>query len=237
MKSILLSALLCSFLFLSCSTDDTIVTETGNVATSNKNKMYARSSDNVPNSTANAYDTTGNIQYQILLNVVDNAPANTLSSIVTTTNAVALANTGFTALAPAFTGITTAQVQWVIDCNGNSQTVVNNSGTSAAGKAQLTLFLGLMDGAETNEYSDNYDIITDFEDKINTATNLTATDKVLILRTTSIARYLCYYVDDKDRDWHGIKSALFGAIKGGNTNVETAITLAVACGIQQNFNE
>lgn len=232
MKSILLSALLCSFFFLSCSSDDSIE----NMPTTNY-KKYARSINDVPGSTANAYDATGDLQYQILLNVVSNTPANTLSSIVTTTNTAALANTGFIAIAPAFAGITTAQVQWVIDCNGNSQTVVNNSGTSATGRAQLILFLDLMDGAETNEYSDNYDAIIDFEDKINNATNLTATDKVLILRTTSIARYVCYYVDDKDKDWHGVKSALFGAIKGGNTNVETAIALAVACGIQQNMNE
>jgi len=233
MKSILLSALFCSFFFLSCSSDDTIEDS----QTLNSKKNYARTATaNVAYNTANSYDIAGDLQYQILLSVMSNVPQNTLSNIVSATNITALNNTGFTAVAPTFTGITTAQVQWVINCNGSVQTVVNSSGASTAGRAQLTQFLGFMDGAETNEYSDNYTAITEFEFQISNATNLTATDKILILRTTSIARYLCFYVDDRDKDWGGVRNALFGAIKGGATNIDTAITLAVACGIEQDFN-
>jgi hypothetical protein len=234
MKSTLLSALFCSFFFLSCSSDDSITNGASNSEQLNQKKMYGRSSTQTVNNTANLYDLTGDLQYQILVSVVNSAPANTLSSIVSSTNTAALNNSGFTAVAPSFTGITESQVQWVM--SSTAQTVVNTSGASTAGKVELTLLLDLMDGAEAYDYSDNYDVIVEFEDKIINATNLTAADKVLILRTTSIARYVCFYVDDKDKDWGGFKNTLHGAIKGATTNLDTAITLAVACGVQQNFN-
>jgi hypothetical protein len=234
MKSILLRALFCSFFFLSCSSDDSITDSASQSEHLNQKKKYARSSTQIVNNAANAYDLTGDLQYQILVSVVNSAPANTLSSIVASTNAAALNNTGFIAIAPSFTGITESEVQWVM--SNTAQTVVNTSGASTAGKVELTLLLELMDGAEAYDYADNYDVIVEFENKIINSTNLTAADKVLILRTTSIARHLCFYVDDKDRDWRGVKNGLHGAIKGATTNLDTAITLAVACGVQQNFN-
>ena len=236
MKSILLSALFCSFFFLSCSSDDSTEDVNTTAETLKPKKSYARTSNAVSGNLANAYDLAGNLQYQLLVSAIESTPSNTLSSIVTATNNVALTNTNFINAAPLFTGLITSQVQWVIDCNGNTQTVVNASGLSANGKSRLGSFLLLMDGAEANDYSDNYDVIVDFEAKVTLATNLTVTDKALILRTTSIARYTCFYIDDRDKDWGGLKNSLIGAVKGATTNMDTAITLAVAAGIQQDFN-
>ena len=239
MKNLLFIALSFSFFFLSCSSDDVI---TGN-SVNNINaadvmpvRHAAKKDGAIAYNTANIYDNAGSIYYQILETTLAAAPANTVTGIVTATNTAALANTGFSAIVPTFTGISNAQVQWVINNSGNAQTIVNGSGASIAARAELMLFLEMMDGSEVNAYNATYDAILVFENKIINHATLTTADKAFILRTTSIGRYISYYIDDKDKDWGGLKNGLYGAIKGGLWGTPTAISLAVGSSIQQDYN-
>jgi len=230
MKTPLLIVLfISSFFFLSCTADEAATT-----ADPAKEFTYTTYSTGVsPQNTANVYDYAGEQHNQILENALLANPTTLLSSVILATDTAALANSAFVAIAPLYTGLNTTTVQWVATNSNNAQLIVNNSGAAAAGRTQLMVFLSLLTTIENYTYNDQYNAIATFEYKIINSPTLTTNDKAIILTTTSIARWAYFYKDDKDKDWGGLRNGVYGSIKGRAQNLPMAITMAVACGIDQ----
>lgn len=230
MKKFFLPAVFFSLLFASCSTDDTL---TQDATPSNKREAAANTSATIykdgqtADYRANPYDNAGKLYNEVYLAAVAQNPSATLQTIVTATDNAALANEGFTALAAGYNGITTTQVQWVIENANSTSVIVNSVTTSTAGRQKLNDLLTLLNSVEGQSFPEIYGSIVNFEQTIPGNASLTATDRQILFTTASIARY-SHRNRPPNLEWIKIKTGIYGAVSGADTDMQHAITKAVA---------
>jgi hypothetical protein len=226
MKKLIAPFLFLTFLFASCSTDDTALTDSAAQAPQQHEKFSVKT-NHTPENTLNTYDTAGKLHKDMFIEYLSHYnSATTLSGIITGVEAVANNNATFTTIRTGYTGLVQTNVQSVL--SSTSSAIISNSSASATGKQKLTSFVAMIDGFETAAYNTTYDNIVAFEQTIISDNTLTANDKRIILTTTSVARFAmsCY---DKDRGWNRTKVGILSTVSG--TNMAEAVNLSITCNV------
>jgi hypothetical protein len=229
MKTFSLSVACLSFLFISCSTDDTITAEKVNQNSSINPQAGLREASS-PKNIDNIYDSAGKMYADILDDYLSRfTPTALLVTVIGDVEYASGANSTFYGIRNTYTGITSTTLGYVLSkADAPEDVIAATTSTSALGKVKLENFTDLLDGFETADYEDIYDDIITFESSIISNTALTEADKQVILATTSVARYSIDYDKEKARDWGKTKSGIVGAINGGNVNIATAVITSVS---------
>ncbi|KGO93692.1 hypothetical protein [Flavobacterium subsaxonicum] len=229
----------------SCSVDSqTDVPDQATTTTSASTLFTSKITGHYPENSANAFDDTGQLYYQISEAYFD-APhgSYTTSQIVTDVESIANANIDFLDLKPTnYAAITVTGVDAIADNNLTLTSAINNSGMSQPAKNSLLAFInGVMDlNDQEEEFDDIYQYTIIYETAVIANASFNTTDKQTILTTTSLVRYAFYFASThkkkppRDRDWEIGVGNIVGAIKGAEESTAKAVTLSAAVGIRHN---
>lgn len=222
-KIIILPALLFSFTFFSCSTDDTNMP-------SQEETNYNQKSITVRN-VNNDKDFAGDLYTQMLDDYKKTYGAGTtLDAIVSNVNILVQNNTDFTGINDNYTGISSTDVTWVINNSGSATNILSGTVLPENVKLKITSLLSTLDAVCTSDYASVNTAIKNFETGVINDNTLTATERGKVLAVASIARYMNYEASgsgiDRSRWWQDRRTGLYGAVKGVEQNISTAIVLS-----------
>ena len=227
-------------LFASCSTEnETSISDDGQ--TNITSNTVLRKSGLYPENSNNLYDAAGQLYYAIsdtylLQENVSVTTTGTISQI----ESIANLNEEYVTLRPAtYLSPTAARIDYILS---NQQTtalnIIASSSMTANAKLSLSNFLTtLMIYRDLQkEYDLIYRLIVDYETAIIESSTLTATDKKIILTTTSVSRYGFYFASKhrrkpRDRDWDISWGHIIASTDGSEDNTASAIVKSAVCGI------
>lgn len=232
------------FLLFSCSeTSEVDMLNSTQSNLLNTNKISSNDSA-MPFNPANSYDYVGQLHYELYLEFyAQKNDSLTLSNVITKVETLANQNGSFKShfTAPySFQGVTA--VSNLLACETLCiDTFLANSSLSNIAKNKMKTFL-----IDFNFHFDKniesgpiLDYIILFEDQIINSDDLLASDKAIILSTTSIARFSAYESKrrpkrNSDPDWDSLITNLLGNIVGSSNGIENGLTSSLVCGILTN---
>jgi hypothetical protein len=230
MKTYFFSAVLISFLSMSCTTDEQLSEKDVIPASSNNSyNMYAKGGPAANQS--NQYDISGKLFYEILDSYESNY--DTSDNVIEHVEAIAGNNPLFASVSTGYNGISYTQLQAALTGNTNTAALVSGTSLSPAAKTVLNNFIVILK-TENVTYTSLYNAIVAFESNVSNMTSLSVTDKEKIMIVISIARYGASYHDGggiNPKVWDKLRPSVCGAIAGAETNMASAITLSVSADI------
>ena len=247
MKNLCLCLLVLVF-FTSCD-DSSEQMDTTNLTINEdaNNSLAYRSDDLMPENSANPYDYSGQLFLEILSAYYESNPKPAdVIGIVARIDSIAQQNPGFNEMKPAFYHAPSLErIQYFI-MNKQSclETVVDSSGISTT--AELSL-IGFIDTYLTlcsgeGSYEVVHEFVIGYEKDIIASSLLSATDKQVILVTTSIARHSAATKKKRPKKntdplWDLLICTVYGSIENAKSSPAEAVTLALASGIVENLSE
>lgn len=220
---------------MSCSTDEDIEMEASQSnASASINHKKENPGNWSPQNTANPYDQAGILYRQILEQYNANVPTNTTpSQIIFDIESIA---NGFSEFSPmknnSYTPIVYNSINWILSTEESYHTAIsNNNNLSITAKNQLeTMASTLIQMIDAQATSKNiHDYIIGFEASISSSLVLTATEKMTILTSSSIARH-ANYQRKKGRRWD-IHHGITGSVYGSSENMAKAVTTAASINV------
>jgi len=158
-----------------------------------------------PGNSKNTYDNIGRLHNVILEEFLSKFAGKglTVEQICSETEKIASNNKEFVSLSnESIKPINVAMIKNASeDFKNNFQTVINNSKLSAEGKLRaqelIDYIFSVGFNAQYTKYSDFYNYVVSYENKIMANAKLTVEDKAAILSGSSTARYSIYFWDKR----------------------------------------
>ncbi len=222
MKKISLSVIACSFLMMSCNSDDL-----NNIENTSVNFELKTGTIPVQNS-ANEKDYSGKIFNDLKSTLNSNITALVLEDIIREVEIVASENNDFTAISKDYEGIDSIKVNEVLASTDTFSLIESTNFTSVT-KDLLFSFTAQLENMDNLAYNDIYNYIIGFENEIINNGTINKNEKDRVLAITSITRY-SYHIMNEEADpirFGKIKTNLHGAISGADSDIATAITMTL----------
>ena len=241
---------LCLLVFVFCPScdvcseqmDTAVVTTNAEVG----NSLVYRSDHLMPENANNPYDYSGQLFLEILSTYYEsNTKPTDMVGIVACIDSIAQQNTGFKVIIPAFYHAPSLERIQYFTLNKRTclESVVDSSGVSSVAKLSLMGFIDTyltMCSSEEN-YESVHEFVVAYEEGIIANSLLSATDKQVILVTTSIARHSAATKKKRPKKntdplWDLLICTVYGSIENANSSPAEAVTLALASGVVENLS-
>lgn len=244
MKNLCLCLLLFSFC-ISCDVSSEYA-ETTNLAadTASTNALANRSGNVMPENKDNPYDYSGRLFLELLTTYYESTSLPTdVIGIVARIDTITKRNNGFEQIKPALYQVPSLErVQYFVLNKGTClESVVDSSGVSAVAKLNLMGFIDtyLTLCSSEESYEAVHEFVVAYEEGIIANSLLSATDKQVILVTTSIARHSAATKKKRPKKntdplWDLLICTVYGSIENAHSSPAEAVTLALASGIAEN---
>jgi hypothetical protein len=203
--------------------------------------LRARTTDSMPDHTANAYDYAGQLHNDVLRSYcAEGQHPTTLNGIREQLITVANTHSLFTMYFDSSpVPLATSEIQRILD--DPALALSENLALSTMGTTAQNHFLNFVTALEVHvdakkEYAALYSFITDYESNVETHPSFSAADKVAILHITSITRHAAFAKQkprkrDRDLDWDWLITSMAGASVGSDGTYARGILTAVALDI------
>jgi hypothetical protein len=214
------------YFFISCSTDDTALTTVETSTTDSASDVKITKKNLViPENPYNEYDFLGKIHAEILNDCNENYFMSTdLPDIITDVETIAISNANFTEIQNDYHGLDPDRVEWVSENAMLPEDIIAALDMSTAGKAMFIDFTELLEVAHSLAYNQLYSRIVAYENDVINNTDLTETDKQIILIAASTARYSL--ANNGGRPWKKTKCGINAT--ASTLDMAESVTISVA---------
>lgn len=228
-------------LLVSCSDSSEVIflSDSSTVPTA----YYSRGTGTVVANPMNPYDISGKLHTDLYIAyyATDTLISSTMD-VATHVTQLANANLNFVSLSGApYVFLYPSTVSSVLDPNCSPSSVITaalgNTNTACAFSAFISSLLTY--SVTESDFAPLYSYIVSYEATVLDSTAMTASEKQLILTSTSIMRYSLYEQKRKpkhtsDPEWDLLVAHFMGSIVGASTSIEDAVVLALICGVVEN---
>lgn len=234
MKKLLSLTFVFSFIFISCSTEESseMVTSQKDETLSLKTKEDPKNWS--PNNTANPYDQTGQLYYKILDAYYANPTATTTATTISKIEELANTFPEFLTMQEnPYTSIQLANINALLNSELSFTNCTTLSSVSKSNLNTLISNLNIMSDNDDSAFEINSYIIA-FEASIMSNSSISTTDSEQILVSTSIIRNNNYvHRRKKNRRWD-IHHGIIAASDGQNESYAKAATSAATIDVLEN---
>jgi hypothetical protein len=236
MKNSYLLAFIFPF-FVSCSPDGDNIPDTTKGMTDRITGLY-------PENSANAFDGAGQLHNDISEAFLAGGYSTaSIQGTITTCESLASSNVDYMALKEPYTSPDPLRLDYIINNEASSMAdIIANSPMTSTAKTSLTTFINTVMSyqAQQKEYDLLYQYIITYETAILADSSLTATDRKIILTTSSISRYAFYFASKhkqkpRDRDWDISIGNIVAGTEGAHEGMSKAIIMSAAVGLTHNI--
>lgn len=240
--------ILCLFVFpfcISCSdtSDISIVSGTANA---NTYLFSSKIGDVSPANPLNPYDIAGQVHTELYAAYYeDDSLSVELSDVINRVLIVSNQNETFMSLSNTsylIDSTTISNLMGQISCC--SAQIINSSLTTDEAVISLQSFITTLVPFcdEEDNYKTIHSFITSYENNILESKNIPASDKQVILISTSIIRYSTYERKKRpkkntDPEWDLMIGNIVGSVDGASEGIEAALLKSLICGIVENGEE
>lgn len=235
---------LISLALISCSNESALPVANSEIASASRALETYKSVVTLPSNPNNPYDYAGAVYISLFDAYFDSKEfPRTVDGIIGTVSLLASNNSDFESIRGSnYLAISTTDLNYLLlNPESCASWTIANSNLSVIGKASLLNFINTFIVLCSVEESDVvlYNYVVDYETTVVDSVALTATEKMQILTTTSIARYSACRNAKKpkkntDPDWDILIANIVGGAQGSGTGIAEAITLSLVSGIAQN---
>ena len=226
-------------LCISCDNETPSSTPLSSTAIMGRNTV-----NELPGNSANPYDAAGWITNELFESYYENPIKPTsISSIISSVETLAAANTNFKAIATAsYHTVSSERIQTLLNLKDDSiSNVISNSSLSTAAKTSLITFItSFLDQFATESNGEVlYNSVVAYENTIAKSPTFTSNDKSILYLTTSIIRHSSYLAKKKpkkntDPDWTILILHIAASADGAEYGMAESITEGLAAGIASN---
>jgi hypothetical protein len=209
--------------FISCNTDDTALNTVETTTTdSASDKIITEKSLVNPENPYNEYDFLGKIHAEILSDCNENYIIST--DIITNVETIAISNADFTEIGNGYNGLDPDRLEWISENAILPERMIDGLDMSPEGKAMFMDFTLLLETFYSLPYNQLYSRIVTYENYVINNTDLTHTDKQVILTAASTARYSLAYTGT--RPWKKTKCGINAS--ASTLDMAESVTISVA---------
>jgi hypothetical protein len=208
------------------------------------NQIVQRKTGLYPENAANDYDAVGQLydaisEQYLVSGLISTSTAGTIQQV----EGIANLSSEYQSIVPGtYTSPSATRIDYIVSNQQLSTAdIIANSGMSAKAKSSLTAFLNtLMDyKSQGKGITEMYPFIVNYESNVIADSVLTATDRKVILSTTSISRYAFSFAGKhrrkpRDRDWDISWGNIVAGTEGSVDNSAKAIIMTAVAGIIAN---
>lgn len=200
--------------------------------------------DSLPGNSLNTNDYVGQVYSELLAEFYNStALLFTLDSVSKRVTLLANANQNFISFSGSPYLFSSKNKVTYLLANGSTAETIGSSLETAEAKQRLSTFISSLLNlyATEEEYAVLHSFIVSFEHEVLEAQDIVASDKKIILTTTSIIRYSFYQRKKKpkkntDPEWDLMVWSILGSVAGATESTEDAIVLSLICGIVSTSN-
>lgn len=233
MKNLKVWAVILPLLTIACSDDYTSeTTKTEHISNSAK-KLSIQ-----PDNAANPFDMAGSVHNEIMETLEQtNFNSQSIEQIAILIDSVATICPEIISL-PNDTPLSSrlSEITWIVNSNNAVDDVLAVSTLSTIAKTNLVTFVNSLLLAAPAPYEDIHSMIVSYEAAVLNNSTFSTNDKRIILITTSVARYVIYSDERKDKDWETGVSRIAATVSGAEHGIVLGLKMALTIGLCQNNN-
>lgn len=235
MKNLKVLAAILPLISASCSEEYTgQASETANVV-----KAVTKKSGVTPINASNPYDFAGQMHNDILADL-ENTDLNlrSIAFIANAVDSVYTSNPGITSPSSEnpLLVVRLAEITAMVNNNNLLSSVLAASSMGASARISFSTFIGTLTLDHSHPYQEIYNQIVSYEAEILSNTEMSISEKRIILTTTSVIRYSAYEKKRKDKDWETSVTSIAATIAGSEVCPALAVKMAATVGLCKNNN-